>query len=226
MASAAVGDAGPAPDLDGVGVAAARVDALIGLAADAVGLGDAVAAHRLLEAAGVAAQTVPSWRPRARLGWVRAELALVEGRPDAAIAPAAEALTAATWGGSARHVLKSRIVLTVARAAAGELPAATAVSDLDHARAECARHGLLPLAWPAALAAVDLGAVAGARGPGAGNDAPAGPAEGALADRASDANRRRHAAARALGDLYSRADPVGKRQMGESRWLPDQSTLV
>jgi hypothetical protein len=233
MASAAVPGVDLSPDPDGVGPAAARVDALVGLAADAVGLGDAATARRLLEAAGDAARTVPSWRPGVRLGWVRAELALVEGRPDAAVAPAADALSAARAGGSARHVLKSRIVLAVVRAAAGDVSAASAVADLDGAAADCARRGFLPLVWPAALAAADLEAAAGRRGGGergdgddAGNDAPAGSAAGALADRVSDAKRRRHAASRALSALYSRADPTGKRQMGESRWLPAESTLL
>ena len=223
MASSVVPAHDRAPDPDGTGAPAARVDALVGLAADAVGLGDAATAHRLLDAAEDAARAVTSWRPQVRRGWVRAELALVEGRPGVAVGPAAAGLAAATAGGSARHVLKSRIVLTVARAAAGEIGAPVAVADLDAVAAECADRGLLPLVWPAALAAADLGPPGGDHG---GNDAPAGPVAGALADRVSDAKRRRHAAARALGVLYSRADPIGKRQMGESRWLPAQSTLV
>jgi hypothetical protein len=87
---------------------------------------------------------------------VRAELALVLGRPAEAVAPAEAALAAAGRGGSRRHVLKSRIVLAVARSAAGVMTPAAAVTELDAAAAECAGLGLLPLCWPAGLAALDL----------------------------------------------------------------------
>ena len=95
--------------------AAARIDALVGLAADAIGLGDPTGAERLLAVAAPALAAHPSWRPATRACWVRAELALVLGRPAEAVAPAEAALAAAGRGGSLRHVLKSRIVLAVAR---------------------------------------------------------------------------------------------------------------
>ena len=104
---------------DGTDAAAARIDALVGLAADAIGLGDPTGAERLLAAAAPALAAHPSWRPATRACWVRAELALVLGRPAEALAPAEAALAAARRGGSLRHVLKSRIVLAVARSAAG-----------------------------------------------------------------------------------------------------------
>ncbi len=203
---------------DGLDAAAARIDALVGLAADAVGLGEPGTSCRLLDVAATALAEHPSWRPAVRAGWVRAELALIQGRAVDAIAPAEAALTGAGAAGSVRHILKSRIVLVVARGAAGVLDAAEAVTDLDAIADECARYGLLPLLWPAALAAADLqerineqvGYVAGS--------SPAG--------RFSGATRRRHAARLALSVIESRSDPFSKSQMGESVWIPRSVTLM
>lgn len=183
----------------GDGAAAARVDALVGLAADALGTGDLGGAHRLLaatvDAVAPAAVGSASWRPAVRAGWVRAELALFGGRPRDAVAPAAAALAAAERAGAVRHVLKSRIVLAVARAAADPAGAPAAMAELDAVRGDAAAHGLLPLCWPAALAAADLDDGAGAR-------------------------RRRHAALTTVSVLMDYADPVGRRLMGESVWVP------
>lgn len=227
------------PDVAGTDAWAARIDALVGLAADAVGLGVPTAAVRLLDSAQRLADGHPSWRPAVRLGWVRAELALLTGRAAEAVAPAASAVAGARAAGSARHLLKSRIVLVVALGAAGAIEPCAAVEELDAVGAECARLGLLPLRRPCALAAADLldgmraegGSAGGAVGSGDPRDVACGTgAEGGSAanewtartaqrspdDRSDGAARRRHAAASTMSVIEQRTDPRGKRLMGVS----------
>ena len=211
---------------DGTDAEAARIDALVGLAADAVGLGDPAGAERLLAAAAPALAAHPSWRPATRAGWVRAELALVLGRPAEAVAPAEAALAAAGRGGSRRHVLKSRIVLAVARSAAGVMTPAAAVTELDAAAAECAGLGLLPLCWPAGLAALDLTPLPAVKPQVRINEQVASPAGTALGGRPDGTTRRRHAVQAALNVIEQRSDALGKRQMGESVWIPQPTTLM
>jgi hypothetical protein len=211
---------------DGTDAGAARIDALVGLAADAVGLGDPAGAERLLAAAAPALATHPSWRPATRAGWVRAELALVRGTPAAAVAPAEAALAAARRGGSRRHVLKSRIVLAVAQSAARVTTAEAAVTELDAAAAECAGLGLLPLCWPAGLAALDLTQAPAAQPQIRINDRVASTAGSAPGGRPDGTTRRRHAVRVALNVIEQRSDAVGKRQMGESVWIPHSATLM
>jgi len=211
---------------DGTDAEAARIDALVGLAADAIGLGDPTGAERLLAAAAPALAAHPSWRPATRAGWVRAELALVLGRPAEAVAPAEAALAAAGRGGSRRHVLKSRIVLAVARSAAGVMTPAAAVTELDAAAAECAGLGLLPLCWPAGLAALDLTPLPAVKPQVRINEQVASPAGTALGGRPDGTTRRRHAVQAALNVIEQRSDALGKRQMGESVWIPQRATLM
>ena len=211
---------------DGTDAEAARIDALVGLAADAIGLGDPTGAERLLAAAAPALAAHPSWRPATRAGWVRAELALVLGRPAEAVAPAEAALVAAGRGGSRRHVLKSRIVLAVARSAAGVMTPAAAVTELDAAAAECAGLGLLTLCWPAGLAALDLTPLPAVKPQVRINEQVASPAGTALGGRPDGTTRRRHAVHAALSVIEQRSDALGKRQMGESVWIPQRATLM
>jgi hypothetical protein len=207
------------PDPDGTDAGAARIDALVGLAADAVGLGALTAAGRLLDVAGRAVEGHPAWRPAVRLGWVRAELALVSGRAADAVGPAAAALAGARSAGAVRHVLKSRLVLAVARGADGADGAAV-VAELDAVAADCAVFGLVPLQWPCALAAADLldraaaGSAADERS--APNERIARTAQRSPDDRSNGAARRRHAAAFTMSVLEQRSDPLGKRLMGVS----------
>lgn len=203
---------------DGLDARAARIDALVGLAADALGLGDLGASRRLLDAAAPRLEEHPSWRPAVRAGWVRAELALVRGRAAEAVGPAESALAGSAAAGSVRHLLKSRVVLVVACAAAGSLDAAEAVTELDAIADRCTRYGQLPLQWPAALAAADLQERI--------NERVAYPAGSSLSGRSTGATRRRHAARAALSVIECRSDPVGKRQMGESVWIPRSVTLM
>jgi hypothetical protein len=223
LATAALRTGAPGPDENGTDAGAARVDALVGLAADAIGCGAPSTARRLLALAGPEIEAHPSWRPRTRAGWVAAELALVEGAPAAAVEPAERALRAAREGGSRRHELKSRIVLAVARSAQYRSPsvAARALAELDTAAESALQHGLLPLVWPARLAAADLALMAPLA-----NEWDRVAATESPSDTTSGATRRRHAATRTLSVILGRADPVGRRLMEESTWLPGPSSVV
>lgn len=210
------------PGAWGLGRAAAVADALTGLAADALGRLDAATAAVLLRRAG-------PWcgphghRTRIRHGWVTAETALVAGDPAAALAAADEALDGARALGSARHVLKSRLVRAVAAGVAGQ-DRADVVGELDAVAADALVHGLLPLHRPALLARADL------TGPGPGPDGapdPAGGGPDAVPARTYRGRRRadratpeagsgpvagaRHAGASPFDTRSRRADAEGRR---------------
>jgi hypothetical protein len=197
---------------------AARIDALVGLAADALGTGDPERTRRLLDVAEKAAAGHPSWRPRARIGWVRAESALLRGDAEAAVAPAQDALDLAVRGGSTRHVIKSRIVLAVAMSVAGG-NAADALAELDAAGNEAERLGLLPLVWPARMAAADLVQEASG-GPSNANERRVRSADLSTTILSGDAARRRHAGITTLSVIERRCDPGGRLLMGERRVVP------
>jgi hypothetical protein len=129
------------------GVGEAGFDALLGLASDAVGQADpGVARTRLEEAAALAEGRVDWWRQRVRLGWVRAEVALLEGAADAAVAPAQEAVDLAEQSGAPRHVAKGLLFLGVALLEADRPGEAAAVLRRAGLLAESL--GTLPLQWP------------------------------------------------------------------------------
>jgi tetratricopeptide (TPR) repeat protein len=92
---------------------AERAHLLAGLAADAVGVGDAWRASRRIRAATAA---LPAREPRARIrvAWATCERALLVGRPDDAVAAAAAALRRARLAGFRRHEAKSGLFLGVA----------------------------------------------------------------------------------------------------------------
>lgn len=204
----------PGPlDADGTDARAARVDALVGLAADAIGLGAVSETQRLLDAAAGVLRGHPAWRPAVRLGWVRAELALLRDDAVAAVVPARTALELATAAGSVRHVLKSRIVHAVAEAVAGGA-ASLAVTELDAAAEHAERVGLLSLAWPARYAAADLTQEA-PNGVSTANEPAARTAQPSVSGRPSDAPRRRHAGTATVSVILQRCDPVGRRLMRE-----------
>lgn len=93
--------------------------ALIGLAADFVGLGDErECAALLVEAAAIA--PLSDARVQTRLAWVRCEHALLTGAPREAAAFAREALRYARRLRSGRHRAKSLLFLGVALDAAGD----------------------------------------------------------------------------------------------------------
>lgn len=200
------------PDADGTDAAAARIDALIGLAADNVGLGRPLVARRLLDSAESSSRDHPSWRMPVRIGWVRAELALLRGEPAAATDPAADAVRRSRSAGSVRHLVKSLIVHVVATVLAGDVIAESGVSNLDELAEECAERGLAPLEWPCRLAAADFIL---RTGDGA-NDVATHMAQQSVDDTMTGAARRRHAALITMSVIERRCEPRGRRLIGVS----------
>jgi hypothetical protein len=131
------------------GLAEARSDVLLGLAADAVGAGRLGEARRLVDRAPEA-----GWRDAVRRGWVSAEIELSAGRAAAAVAHAGHAAELAAGSGSVRHRIKSGMVLGAAHAADGARGAA--VKIVRPALADARDLGLLSLVWPGALIMADL----------------------------------------------------------------------
>lgn len=125
----------------------AGFDALLGLAADSVGLGDAATATgRMEEAAALVEGHAEWWRQRVRLGWVRAEVALLEDRPEDAVGSAGPAVELAEQSGAPRHVAKGLLFLGVAQVQADR--ADDAVATLRRAGLLAESLGTLPLQWP------------------------------------------------------------------------------
>ncbi|HEU4675725.1 MAG TPA: hypothetical protein VFS29_07045, partial [Motilibacteraceae bacterium] len=154
--------AGAQPDL-----AAACFDAELGLAADAVGLGETDAARAHLEQAQAVRAVLAGWRgggrpgvrdacwrQEVRLAWVRAEVGLLTGRTDLAVEASRAALAAAEAAGAPRHVAKSALFLGVAQREAGQPAAARA--GLRRAAALAAALDARPLCWPAHAVLAEL----------------------------------------------------------------------
>lgn len=140
----------------------ARADALTGLAADALGVGRFAAAAALLARVDsdlAAGPAVPDRLP-VRRGWVAAELAMACGDGDSAVAHATRAIDLAgeMAVASARHRVKSEVVMAAALCSAGALERAGAVADA--ALDATARFGLIPLRWALACLLIDIGSVA------------------------------------------------------------------
>ncbi|OBG57552.1 MULTISPECIES: hypothetical protein [unclassified Mycobacterium] len=136
-------------------------DALIGLAADALGVGRFPAAATLLRRADSVlggAGPIPDRLP-IRRRWVCAELAMAQGDGETAVRHANEAvdLAGAMAVASARHAVKSQVVLAAALCSAGAVERARAVAEgaLDATGAL----GLVPLRWALACLLIDLGSV-------------------------------------------------------------------
>jgi hypothetical protein len=146
------GPAAPVPDVAGW---EAGADALIGLAADALGVRRFAASQRSLERARqLLDDGGPPARLPVRLEWVTAELAMATGDGAAAVGHARRAVELAGPLGSARHVVKSEVILAAALGSAGELRRCRAVADAALETTD--RLGLTPLRWALAclLAAV------------------------------------------------------------------------
>jgi hypothetical protein len=154
----------------------AGADALIGLAADALGVGRFALSARLLRR--VPDVEATSQRIAVRFEWVSAELCMATGQAAPAIGHAENAVGLAKAMGSTRHAVKSEVVRAAALCCSGEIDACRAVADsaLGMARS----HGLVPLTWALACLLADVGSAAH------------GPAEiGALRDDAAATVRRR-----------------------------------
>ena len=131
---------------DGAGEAA--FDAQLGLAADAVGLEDL---DEAIERATLAEHLIPAradewWRQRVRLGWVQADIALLEGRSSEAAAVASAAVDRAENARAPRHVAKGLLYLGLAQLS-GDSP--DAVQTLRRAATLAESLGTVPLVWPA-----------------------------------------------------------------------------
>ncbi|WP_206518021.1 hypothetical protein [Rhodococcus sp. X156] len=145
--------AGSAPE-----AAAARCDALLGLAADALGSAQVRVSQRLLarcrdeldvaEELGAelaAAEAGAGWRARLRWHWVSAETALCADDIAGAREHGELADALAHRCPSVRHQVKSRLVHAAARGTDGGAPLAAEVLAQAH------HHGLLPLEWAAGM---------------------------------------------------------------------------
>lgn len=176
--------------------AEARHDALLGLAADALGVGRFGEARRILARAPEA-----GWRGAIRLGWVTAEVELGSGHPEAAVPAAEDASERAAASGATRHRIKSALVLGAALAARdqpGDRRRAGAL--LDDAAREASSLGLLPLVWPCALVLAQL--------------------------EPAHASAHLRCAGDALHTVLRRADPAGRRIARLSPWVPDPAGLT
>jgi tetratricopeptide (TPR) repeat protein len=130
------------------GSADAQFDAWLGLAADAVGLGDSDQAFVAIAQSEPIVVTRPLWwRQKIRLDWVRAEVSLLRGDTSTAKLAAERALDGAETAGAPRHVAKSLLFAGIAAAQSGRL------DDAAHllARAGTLAEGLgaRPIVWPA-----------------------------------------------------------------------------
>ncbi|MUL81243.1 MULTISPECIES: hypothetical protein [unclassified Mycolicibacterium] len=135
----------------------AAADALVGLAADALGVGRFGVSARLLDRAR-AIDTAGNPRQRVRLSWVSAELAMARGDGAEAVQHARRGVAAAAEHSSTRHTVKSDVVLAAALCSAGELEAAREVADTALLATE--KSGLIPLRWALACLLADIGSTA------------------------------------------------------------------
>ncbi len=131
-----------------------RTDALIGLAADALGVGRFAASADALGRARDLLDGGPA-RMAVRLAWVSAELAMATGDGAAAVGHAERAVELAAALSSARHRVKSDVVLAAALCSNGQTDRSRAVADaaLDATQ----RLGIIPLSWALACLMADIG---------------------------------------------------------------------
>nr|WP_254925600.1 MULTISPECIES: hypothetical protein [unclassified Rhodococcus (in: high G+C Gram-positive bacteria)] len=144
-----VGLVGPPRSRDTV---EARSDALIGLAADALGTGRFELAQTLLARSEEHRQGPNGdrlWRPALRAAWVSAELAMVRGDGPTAVRHAESARALANDADSLRHSIKTDLVLAAALSCAGQTTRAH--DSAVQVASAAAMHGLLPLSWAATM---------------------------------------------------------------------------
>lgn len=133
----------------------ACADALIGVAADALGVGRFAASAAALRRAGeLVTESAPPRLP-VRLAWVSSELAMVQGDGETAVDHARQAVEHAQPLGSARHTVKSDMILAAALCSAGDVEQARCVADSALSIAE--RLGMIPLRWALACLLADIG---------------------------------------------------------------------
>lgn len=136
------------PARDEVHEVEARSDALVGLAADALGIGRlAASAAFLAEARKCLISAGGPPRLSIRLEWVSAELAMAAGDGKSALrhAECGVELAEVTDRPMRRHQVKSNVVLAAALCCAGSLEKSRLVADST--LADATQHGLMPLRW-------------------------------------------------------------------------------
>lgn len=123
-------------------------DAALGLATDAIGLGEIDVARGHLDVAErlVAEHDDGWWRQRVRFDWGRAELALLADEPAEAVAAAAASVERAEHARAPRHVAKGLLFQGVAELQAG---APEAVATLRRAATLAEGLAALPVVWQA-----------------------------------------------------------------------------
>ncbi len=132
----------------------AMTDALIGLAADALGVRRfASSAAALRRAQGLLDGGAA--RLGVRLAWVSAELAMATGDGVTAVSHAERARELSAALGSARHRVKSDVVLAAALCTDGRLDRSRTVADGALEAAQ--RLGLVPLSWALACLLGEIG---------------------------------------------------------------------
>lgn len=137
------------------GAGEAGFDALVGLASDAVGLDEVEEATARLAQAGalVPARADEWWRQRVRLGWVQAEVHLLDGQVDEAVDTALQAVDRAEGAHAPRHVAKGLLILGIAQVSGGTASDperdGDAAGTLRRAATLAESLGTVPLVWPA-----------------------------------------------------------------------------
>lgn len=132
-----------------------KADSLIGLAADALGVGRFAASARLLQRAQPHVEDSDERRLGVRLAWVSAELAMVSGAGAVSVAHAERGVELATSLGSARHSVKSNVVQAAALCSAGRYDDSRVVADRTLRAARDL--GLVPLVWALSCLLGDIG---------------------------------------------------------------------
>lgn len=134
-----------------------RVDALVGLAADALGVRRFAQSAAMLSSARTVLGDAPSPPDRLeiRVEWVSAELAMATGCGEDALRHARRAVELSAAAVSVRHRTKSDVVLAAALCCAGRLPEAREVADRLLETTE--RLGLVPLRWAVASLLAGIG---------------------------------------------------------------------
>ena len=128
------------------GLDEALFDCRLGLASDAIGLGEAdIAATELANATRIAEAHPDWWRQRVRVDWVRAEIALLRDDPATAQEAASDAIDRAELARAPRHVAKGLLFLGLAQARAGD---PDAITTLRRAATLAEQLGTTPLVWP------------------------------------------------------------------------------
>lgn len=184
---------------------AALLDAVLGLAADAIGTACLARCDQLLR---FAHDRVPSadWRARVRYGWVRTEWLLAMGKPTEALALAEETREYAADGPSERHLVKSAMQTAVCSLLQEtERGIAKGRKLAEEALRLSLDRGMTSLVWPTALLLSGTHAEGGKTG-----------------ERVAEWSTQelRELASKALTCVIDGADPAGAELARSSPWMP------